>query len=156
MKGSRGLSGIMPLLDVLFILLFSLLALTDVRTSEAEDEEVRVELPAVESGDLALEQPDAPLVLSIDSAGTVRTEAGDEVASPQALEALIRGALDGRLPEELAIELSADRAAPTGVAVELLQALRLRGVSRVQLLAVGDADTSVRFGQSAPAGGDVR
>lgn len=146
MTASRGLAGIMPLLDVLFILLFSLLALTDVRTADATAEEVRVELPSVESGDNAVPPPDEPLVLSIDVEGNVLTEWGMIVEDTVALEFLLKHALDDRLPEELTIELSADRGAPTGVVIELLQALRLRGVYKVQILADGDAGEDRRFG----------
>jgi biopolymer transport protein ExbD len=148
MKASRGLAGIMPLLDVLFILLFSLLALTDVRTAEAAAEEVRVELPAVEAGDSDVVPPDLPLSLSVDVDGQVTTGTGLLIEDSVALEVLLQGELGDRLPEELTIELSADRGAPSGVVIELLQALRLRGVHQVQVLAEGDAGEERRFGEA--------
>ena len=56
--------------------------------------------------------------------------------------------------EELAVEIQADRSAPHGVAVELLQYLRLRGIAQVQMLATGYGDGEVgAFGVSPSGGG---
>ena len=67
---TRAVSGIMPLLDVLFILLFSLLALSDAKQVETEaQEEVRIELP----GDTVA----FGTAVDIDADGRIVVEAAD-------------------------------------------------------------------------------
>jgi biopolymer transport protein ExbD len=139
---ARAVSGIMPLLDVLFILLFSLLAMSDAKKAESEEqEEVRIELPGVEAGESAEEPLGETLVLEVDASGLVTlAESGASIADRRQLDTALSTLLGDRLPEEVSVEIHADLNAPHGVAVELLQFLRLRGIARVQMLATGYAE----------------
>ena len=62
------------------------------------------------------------------------------------LDRALQALLGSSLPDEVVIDLSADREARHGVAVELLQHLRLRGFVNVELVAVGQADLGTAFG----------
>ncbi len=146
-QGSRLLvKGLTPLLDILFILLFAILALSDVRTSNRA-EQVLIRLPHVEPG---LEEPGTgerhmAIVVGADS-NVHLAETGEAIASREDLDLALSAVLGEVLPEEVVIEIQADRDAPHGVVVELLQHLRLRGFVNVQLLATGYRDLEGPFG----------
>ncbi|MHC4953268.1 MAG: ExbD/TolR family protein [Planctomycetota bacterium] len=135
--------GVMPFIDLLFILLFSLLAMSETRKS-ASQEPVRIHLPEVEPGgnDDAADAR-ATVVLEIDNDSTIRVQGIDEIVdSPEELDALIDRQLEGRHPEECEVEIRGDTKADHGVSVAVLQHLRNRGFAGVALLATG-ADTTV-------------
>lgn len=152
---TRPVSGVMPLLDVLFILLFTLLALSEARQAEREEqEEVRIELPGVEPGESADAPESEILVLEVDAGGNVTlAESGETVVDRHQLDVALAKVLGDGVPEELAVEIQADRNAPHGVAVELLQYLRLRGIARVQMLATGYANGEAGAFGGGPDGG---
>jgi biopolymer transport protein ExbD len=143
--GSIAGGGLVPLLDTLFIIIFALLALSDVRRTERE-ELVRIRLPEVEAGD----EPGAPrasIALEVGPDSSVHFS-GSEVTidSWEELDEGLALALGESLPEEVTVELRADREARYGVAVELLQHLRLRGFADVQLIATGAPAPEGTFG----------
>ncbi len=146
-RGSIALGGLTPLLDTLFLLLFALLALSESRAG-APSEEVVVELPQVEAD--ASSAPAAPRVsdaLEIDTEGRVQhLPERALLRDREALEAALSAALGDGLPEEVAVELRADRLAPHGVAVEVLQVLRLAGFVDVRLLAEAAPAAGQPFG----------
>ena len=143
--GSVGLRALTPLLDTLFLLLFALLALSESR-QVAAPEEVRIRLPEVERGGDAAEAAD-PFSISVDADSRVRLEGSDAVVeSLEELDAALAARLEHALPEDLPVDLVADADARHGVTVELLQHLRLRGFTRVQLLATG-SDTGGALGR---------
>ena len=131
-----------PMLDTLFLLLFALLAVSDARELE-ETEDVRIQLPEVESG------PDESAIagevfsIVIDADSVVRL-GGDEsvVGSLEELDRALAAQLRDALPEEVVIEIVADRDARHGVMVEVLQHLRLAGFVEVRLLATGGSSHS--------------
>ncbi len=136
------LRGITPLLDVLFILLFALLALSKTETTN-RTELVKILLPEVAPAieDAAGATKSLTLVLDADS----KIHVGDHAPAVTSLEELDRALaleIGDSLPEDIAIEIQGDREARHGVAVGLLQHLRLRGFSRVSLLAVGGGSSS--------------
>ena len=135
--------GILPFLDLLFILLFSLLALSDTKKSSSQ-EPVRIRLPKVEPGES--DQPEenrATVVLEIDGESRIRLQGVDEIVnSPEELDELLVAFLDSRLPEECQVEIHGDTKADHGVSVGLLQHLRRMGFSSVSLLATGEASGS--------------
>ncbi|MCP3916181.1 MAG: hypothetical protein GY711_11550 [bacterium] len=145
-----------PLLDTLFLLIFALLALSDARREDdrqpESSEEVRIELPTVEPGGEAAIDAGVRITLRLQADGTLRVGDGaTSIDSRAGLDAALARALDdtgsgATLPEEVTIEIEADRAAPHGVAVDLLQHLRLAGFLRVELVAIGDASPSQPFG----------
>ena len=141
--GGISFGGLTPLLDTLFILLFALLVTTEAKTEETE--EIRVRLPEVEEGEQGGSRSEGPrLTLEVDAESNVKF--GDEVVGTrEALDTVVARQLSDALPEEVSIELFADRDARHGVLVELLQYFRLRGFVDIQLLATGDAGDS-RFG----------
>ena len=59
------------------------------------------------------------------------------IGSRGELDQALGGVLADAVPEEIVVEIRADRDARHGVAVELLQYLRLRGFVQIQLLATG-------------------
>ena len=136
-RQSRG--GLLPFLDLLFILLFSLLALSETKKSSSQ-EPVRIRLPEVEPGesDEPVENK-STVVLEIDAESRIRLQGVDEVVdTPAELDELLTAFLDGRLPEECQVEIHGDTEADHGVSVGLLQHLRRQGFSSVALLATGD------------------
>ncbi len=143
--GSIGGGGLVPLLDTLFILIFALLALSDVRRNERE-QLVRIRLPEVEAGD----EPDAPgasIAIEIGPDSSVRfSGSAATIESWEELDEGLARALGESLPEGVTVELRADREARYGVAVELLQHLRLRGFADVQLIATGAPVPEGTFG----------
>jgi biopolymer transport protein ExbD len=144
MRARRSFSvrGVTPLLDLLFILLFSLLALSDARKATAT-EPVRVRLPAVEPGE-GEAPPDRPtIVIEIDAASRVRLAGHPEALDgPSALDALLAERIGRALPDEFEVEIQADANAKHGVSVALLQHLRRRGFAGVTLLALGDRNAT--------------
>jgi biopolymer transport protein ExbD len=134
--------GITPLIDLLFILLFGLLALSDARRSESA-ETVRIQLPEVEPTERKGAATPNVIVLEIDADSVVRVEGREEpVEDPEELDTLLAERIGDTLPEEFAIEIRGDAAARHGVMVALLQHLRERGFGSVNLLALGDPDAS--------------
>ena len=139
-------TGMTALVDLLFLLLFSLLVLSDTRNANRA-ELVRVELPGVEAGEAQVPGSAARIALEIDADSTVRlAEDGSAVADRAALDRLLASAAGDALPEEVAVEVRADAAARHGVAVDLLQHLRLRGFVQVDLVAVGRSGIDGAFG----------
>ena len=141
-KRTPSLRGITPLIDLLFILLFGLLALSDARRTESA-ETVRIQLPEVEPTDNQGSAPQNVIVLEIDAESNVRMEGRDEpVADPEQLDTLLAERIGDTLPEAFAIEIRGDADARHGVMVTLLQHLRQRGFGSVNLLALGEPDAS--------------
>ena len=140
--GSLGFGGLVPMLDILFLLLFALLALSDVRTSNRL-EPVRIQLPRVEPGPGGSVGNERRVVIEVDHRSRIFLQpAGVPIASGDVLDRELAQELGDALPEEVVVEIQADRDARYGVAVELLQHLRNRGFVRVQLVAVGSEDDS--------------
>jgi len=131
--GSVAFGGLTPLVDTLFILLFAMLAMSDVRAPEGE-REVRLELPDVLAEPASSRAAREALSIEIDEASELFV-AGQRVSSRQELDRVLGQALGERLPEEVTVEIRADRAARYGVAVEVLEHLRRCGFFQVQLLA---------------------
>jgi len=143
---SISFSGLTPLIDTLFILLFALLALSDTRKTNPT-EPVRVQLPEVEPGETGPGLVGARIAVEVAADSTVRVgPEGLLVESRTDLDRAFNAALGERLPEEVVVELRADRGARHGVAVELLQHLRLRGFVNVELVAVGTRALEGPFG----------
>ncbi len=141
-RRSWGLRGITPLLDVLFILLFGLLALSDAKKATSA-EIVRVRLPKVEPqrSDAAGEM--RKIVLEVNARSEVRLEGRPATLSDSAaLDAELAVLIGDALPEEFAVEIRGDAGARHGVMVALLQHLRQRGFAAVHLLALGEAGAS--------------
>lgn len=139
-KGSIGLAGLTPLVDTLFILLFSLLALSDSRKTHTT-EQVRIQLPEVEPAEDGAGPNGARIVLEIGADSKIRVgESALVVESREELDRVLDAYLGDRLPEEFVVDIQADRDARHGVAVELLQHVRLRGFVNVDLIAVGNEE----------------
>ena len=138
-RRSWGLQGITPLLDVLFILLFGLLALSDAKRATSA-EIVRVRLPKVEPQQSEATGEMRKIVLEVDARSDVRLE-GRPATLPDsaALDAELAALIGDALPEEFAIEIRGDASARHGVMVALLQHLRQRGFATVHLLALGES-----------------
>jgi biopolymer transport protein ExbD len=143
-RRSVALGSVIPLLDTLFLLLFSLLALSDVRTSNRA-EPVRVRLPEVERGAEPAAAPARRVVLEIDARSSVWL-AGAVMGTHDELDRELAARLGDALPEDLVVEIRADREARSGVALDLLQHLLLRGFVNVQLLASGTSDPARALG----------
>lgn len=139
------------MLDTLFLLLFALLVTTE-PLREDSLQSVRIRLPSVE-GSAALESPQAPRwVIVIDADSRVRLDGDDAIlASPADLDRALDARLAGELPEAYAVEIRGDCDARNGVAVQLLQHLRLRGFRAIDLIAVGAMDLE-SFGAGADPG----
>jgi biopolymer transport protein ExbD len=137
-KRTRNQGGILPFLDLLFILLFSLLALSETKKSSSQ-EPVRIRLPQVEPGESEQPEENRPtIVLEIDAESRIRLEGDDDpVDSPEELDRKVGALLAGRTPEECRIEIHGDQDARHGVGVGLLQHLRRAGFGSVTLLATG-------------------
>ena len=134
-RGARG--GVMPFIDLLFILLFSLLAMSETRQSESE-EPVRIRLPEVEPGGDDKETLRSLLVLEIDRESHVRVRGNDRLAtSPAELDELINAQIGDQSPGECEVEIVGDTESHHGVSVAVLQHLRKRGFAAVTLLATG-------------------
>ena len=139
-------AGLTPLVDVLFILLFALLALSDSRTTH-QTEQVRVQLPEVEPADEGSLVAGERVQLEISAESTIRLAAsGAVIRTREELDRELSAILGQRLPEEVVVEIQADRDARHGVAVELLQHIRLLGFVNVELIASGREGTRGPFG----------
>lgn len=131
------LKGITPLLDVLFILLFVLLALSETKTSNPM-ELLRVQLPQVAPAAEASILDPLKLVLILDANSRISVEGVDgNVSSLEDLDAALSSAIGDALPEDITIEIQGDRFARHGSTVGLLQHLRLRGFYKVMFLVAG-------------------
>ncbi len=147
-RGGIASRGLTPLLDTLFILLFALLMLSDTRT-ETRADLVRIELPRVEPSVASAASPVRRLVIQLDADSRLRWQETGEVLRTRAeLDRVLTDALGGSLPEEVAVEVQGDRSASYGVAVELLQHLRLRGFTSVSLVARGVGGANDAFGET--------
>ena len=132
------MKGIVPFLDLLFVLLFSLLAMSDTKRS-AENEAVRIQLPAVEPAGNGADPLRPTVVIEIDAGSNVRFAGRPEpIDSPRDLDEMLAQKLGNKLPEQFEVEIHGDARARHGVAVALLQHLRKKGFATVVLLAVGD------------------
>ena len=129
--------GVTPFIDMLFILLFGMLALSDAKQS-ANAEMVRVKLPTVEPGEDGGARDGRTITIEVDELSRVRLDGRPEtIDSPGALDAALSGLVGEELPEEITIEIRADADARHGVITALLQHLRRAGFSTVNLLAIG-------------------
>lgn len=151
MRASIAFAGLTPLVDTLFILLFALLALSDARTSH-ETELVRVRLPEVEpAADSPASGAATHVVLEVSADSSVHVPSApgapaEAARTREELDAALARLLGDRVPEEVVVEIHADRGARHGVVVELLQHLRLRGFVDVQLIALGRVEPGAPFG----------
>ena len=137
-RQSRG--GVLPFIDLLFILLFSLLAMSETRQSEQE-EPVRIRLPQVEPGGDDATTERTLVVLEIDRDSHVRVRGDERFATTTAeLDELIDAQLGGQRTDQCDVEIIGDTEARHGVSVRLLQHLRKRGFAAVSLLATGGTD----------------
>jgi biopolymer transport protein ExbD len=134
---SPSLKGITPLLDVLFILLFALLALSETKTANPA-ELLRVQLPQVapEANQPVVDPQKLVLVLNADSQITIGDVDG-VVTTLEEFDAVLASVIGDTLPEDIAIEIQGDRMARHGTTVGLLQHLRLRGFQKVMFLVAG-------------------
>ena len=141
-KRSHGMRGVTPFIDMLFILLFGMLALSEAKKTTAA-ETVRVRLPRVEPGENGDEGDGRTIVLEVDANSRVRLEGRAEtVTGPEELDTAIASEIGDDLPEQVTVEIRGDASADHGVMVALLQHLRRRGFKGVHLLALGAADAS--------------
>lgn len=141
MKGP-GMRGVTPFIDMLFILLFGMLALSDTRTATSA-ETVRVKLPTVEP----VEEGESPerriIVIEVDSESRVRLDGvAATIDDPAALDTMLAEEIGDALPEEFRIEIRADAESLQGVMATLLQHLRRAGFADVSLLALGAEDAT--------------
>ena len=145
-RGPAVLAGLTPLLDTIFLLLFALLVTSDTRT-ENDTELVHIQLPEVESTGEESTGAGEHLVVVLDAESHVRLgRDGETLASREELDRALSQALGDALPEEIPIEIHGDAAARHGVAIELLQYLRMRGFVHVQLVAQGTSAPGGLFG----------
>ena len=145
-RGAMTARGLTPLLDTLFILLFALLTLSDTRTT-TQDEQVRIQLPEVEPAASDATGAKMWIVLEIDEDSSVLlVETGQVLATPADLDRVLAGILEDMVPEEVGVEIRGHRDARHGVAVQLLQHLRLRGFADVSLIALGVDGTDRPWG----------
>jgi biopolymer transport protein ExbD len=135
-----GMKGVTPFIDMLFILLFGMLALSDSRTAVSA-EKVRVRLPNVEPVEEGAGEQKPSIAIEIDGKSRVRLD-GDErsIDGPRDLDQALAGVIGDALPEEFRVEIRADAAARQGVMAALLQHLRRTGFVDVSLLALGVED----------------
>ena len=145
--GSIAAKGLVPLLDTLFQLLFALLVVSGPRVV-ANAETLLLRLPRVERGESELPRATRGIVLQVDAGANVSL-LGDPtvVRTREELDRLVAAALGPTVPEEAAVEIRADAAAPHGIVVELLQHLRLLGFADVRLAAVVDSQGQSLFGE---------
>ncbi|MHC4959326.1 MAG: biopolymer transporter ExbD [Planctomycetota bacterium] len=139
-RRKKGVTWAMPLVDLLFVLLFALLALSDSRRSNAA-EPVRIELPDVEPG-AGVDMTSLPtIVIELDSESKVRLpDRADPIEGPAELDTLLDERIGAGSPKDFEIEIHGDARARHGVGVALLQHLRNRGFAGVTLLALGNDD----------------
>lgn len=131
-------------MDLLFLLLFSLLALSDSKKA-TDAETVRIALPRVEPDDGAASviAETGKIVLVVDADSRVYVEGFEgAVDDPAALDAVLSVMVGDAMPEEIGVEIRGDADAKNGVMVALLQHLRRRGFAGVSLLALGDENAA--------------
>lgn len=140
-----GSSTLTPLLDTLFLLLFTLLATSrsEAIVERAVREEVAVELPSIEDGaDAQAGNADVQLLtIAVLEDGGVRVLSGASAevhsrsaASPSELEQMLAPAASS--PGGARIEIRADGAARHAVVLEVLQAVRAAGCTDVRFIAL--------------------
>ncbi len=146
-RGSIASKGLVPLLDVLFQLIFALLVVSGPRTANRA-EELLLRLPRVEP-----DREEAPalsgrgVVIAVAADASVRVPGtGLVLRTEQEADRWLAEAVGDSVPEDVPVEIQAESSAPHGVVVELLQHLRLRGFSDVRLAALARADKSGLFG----------
>ncbi len=138
-RPSLALRGLTPFIDTLFLLLFALLATSQPQSAQVL-ESVRIRLPQVLASPEVPPAPAKRLVIEIDAHSKVRMAGSDEaLETPKALDRAIAAGLGDALPEEVAVEIRGDKDSRHGTAVRLLQQLRLRGFSAIELLATEEA-----------------
>lgn len=148
--GAIGAGGLTPLLDTLFVLLFALLAASEVRREDSTTE-LHVKLPHVQSDQPASNAEKRRIVLVVDQDSVIRLEGNrPALVDGTQLDAALAEQTEGAPPAEVTIEIRADREARYGVGVELLQHLRLAGFVDVLLTASGSPQTGRAFGEEAP------
>jgi len=135
-------AGLTPLIDTLFLLLFALLALSDTRKSQST-ELVHVQLSQIESGKDESRAASNPLQIAVGADARVWLKGTtDDLRSSAELDRALGSALGDRLPEGVPVEIHADKDAPSGVTLGVLQHLRLRGFVDVQMIGVGSQSGS--------------
>ena len=151
-RSSRSLrsSALMPLLDTLFLLLFTLLATSRSATlvEESVREEISVSLPDVADGGVGESDAQASvLVIGVQPSGAIEAIVGLSaegravpVASPSALGALIDALRERDLSVRWRAEIRADEDARHGVVLDVLQEVRLAGLVDVRFIAVEGGD----------------
>ncbi len=150
--GSIAASGLTPLLDTVFLLLFFFLTIAELPIEDDAAELVRLELPAVEPRTDVSDAQGEVLEIVVDAQSLVRVPAVDQsVGSRAELDQALDQALAGTSAGDRVVEIRADRDARHGVAVELLEHLRRRGFTEVRLVAEGAAQAADPFG--GPSGG---
>ncbi len=149
-RGAIAIGGLTPLLDTLFLLLFSVLALSDVRDPETS-EQVRIALPRVAQGQRAGLEDRQRVNLVVDAQGTIRRHgAAAVIRSSQELDHELAAVMGHSTPEDVVVEIRGDHDAPHGVTVQLLQHLRAGRFADVQLLATGVDPPPGLFGKDQP------
>ena len=143
----RGTStALTPLLDMLFLLLFTLLATSqsaESLDSELPEEEIAIELPSVQESQGTGERASEPLVLFVDASGGV-TLAGAAIPTPAELRSSLEARVDAG--EEVSLELNVDGDARHAVVADVLQAVRAAGVSDLRFLAHRAEESASEFG----------
>ncbi len=148
--GAIGASGLTPLLDTLFVLLFALLAASEVRREDSTTE-LHLELPRVASDEPSSQAEKLRVVLVVDQESIIRLEGEPEALIDGAdLDAALAEQTQSSAPNEVTVEIRADREARYGVGVELLQHLRLAGFEDVLLTASGATQPGRAFGEETP------
>ncbi|MEN8148592.1 MAG: biopolymer transporter ExbD [Planctomycetota bacterium] len=141
-RGSPGMRGVTPFVDLLFLLLFGMLALSDSKKATSA-EIVRVRLPAVEPGDEEGAGETKKIVLVVDADSEVRLEGrSDPIDGPPALDVALADLVGNALPDQFTVEIRGDAEADHGVMVALLQHLRRAGFAGVNLLALAAEDAT--------------
>ena len=141
-RRSPGMRGVTPFVDLLFLLLFGMLALSDSKKATSA-ETVRIRLPAVTPGADDGGGETRTIVLVVDAESKVRIEGGNEtIDGPAALDGALAGLVGNALPEEFTVEIRGDAEAEHGVMVALLQHLRRAGFAGVNLLALAADDAT--------------
>lgn len=166
-RSSAGLgsSTLTPLLDTLFLLLFTLLATSrsEAIVERAVREEVAVELPSIEDGGEAQAgNAEVELVtIAVLETGDVRVLSGPSAegesrtaSTPSELERMLT--LVASSPGGARVEIRADGAARHAVVLEVLQAVRAAGCTDVRFIALEaeSAPGTRAFGRGPGAAGD--
>lgn len=147
---AAGQAALTPLLDTLFLLLFSVLAASDGAEARADvEQEVRLELPTVaDDGSAEGASSESPLVvIVIDAGGAVTLDGGAKpIESPGAFADALLG-----IPSGAAFEIRAHADARHAVVVEVLHGLREASFLDVSLVAnTRPADSDPGAWGSAP------